>query len=350
MVTYNIKLLGPSASPEFGADIAYGLNSMAIAVGASADGSMEHWRAVQWNPGIQLLTPASSKNSVAYGINDYREVGEIVGGWGQDPIHFPGQAFLYKDGSMHDLAGVFNAPASQAHDINNSGVIAAWAGSNGNFRAFSYDSRGGGQLRDLGVLQEHKQSFAFALNDKKQIVGISIGTVFPHAHAFLYDRSMADLGPANSANDINENGQVVGARVVGGAAHWTAYLCETSSGAPKFMDLGPLPLPGFVSSEAHAINEQGDIVGHSEAEYPLWQARAWVRPAGGMMQDLNSLIPPSSGWLLNRATAINDKGQIAGLGTHLGMYRAYLLTPTQTQSERERRLWVAMTQIGPLFK
>jgi hypothetical protein len=45
------------------------------------------------------------------------------------------------------------------------------------------------------------------------------------------------------------------------------------------------------------------------------------------MQDLNSLIPPNSGWLLTHAYAINEKGQIAGIGIYLGRYRAYLLSP-----------------------
>jgi len=329
MAAYNITLLGPSAPSRFGADMAFGLNNSGVAVGTVAVGSMPQWCAVQWKKGQgpALLTPLGPLNSVAYGINDSREIGEIVGGWGQEPIHFPGQAFLYKNGVMHDLANIFKAEASQAHDINNDGVIAAWAGRSGRVHAYRYDSRGVTAPEDLGVLPGHSQSYAFAINDKGRVTGVSIGPVAPHSHAFFYDKGMIDLGPAVSAKDINEAGQVVGARFVDGASHWTAYLCETSSASPKFLDLGPLPLPGFVSSEAHGINEQGDIVGNSEAEHPLWQTRAWVRPAGGPMQDLNSLIPPGSGWLLNRATAISDKGQIAGMGTYLGQYRAYLLSP-----------------------
>ena len=43
---------------------------------------------------------------------------------------------------------------------------------------------------------------------------------------------------------------------------------------------------------------------------------------------MNSLIDPSSGWILADATAINDSGQIVGNGTNpAGQTHAFLLTP-----------------------
>jgi probable HAF family extracellular repeat protein len=49
--------------------------------------------------------------------------------------------------------------------------------------------------------------------------------------------------------------------------------------------------------------------------------------SGGVMTDLNNLISPSIGWVLNRADAINDSGQIVGTGYINGRSRAFLLTP-----------------------
>jgi hypothetical protein len=46
------------------------------------------------------------------------------------------------------------------------------------------------------------------------------------------------------------------------------------------------------------------------------------------MTDLNSLIPPDSGWDLVSAVAVNDIGQIAGYGFHYRTH-AFLLTPTK---------------------
>ena len=47
----------------------------------------------------------------------------------------------------------------------------------------------------------------------------------------------------------------------------------------------------------------------------------------GQITDLNSLIPAGSGWVLNRATGINDAGQIVGSGTINGVLHVFLLTP-----------------------
>lgn len=47
----------------------------------------------------------------------------------------------------------------------------------------------------------------------------------------------------------------------------------------------------------------------------------------GLYADLNSLVPASSGWTLEQATGINDRGQIIGVGQHRGKKGAFLLTP-----------------------
>ena len=48
--------------------------------------------------------------------------------------------------------------------------------------------------------------------------------------------------------------------------------------------------------------------------------------SGGVMTDLNTLIDPASGWVLEEARDINEPGQIVGWGMHNGQPRAYLLT------------------------
>lgn len=52
----------------------------------------------------------------------------------------------------------------------------------------------------------------------------------------------------------------------------------------------------------------------------LWEAQR--------VQDLNALIPPDSGWRLEEATDINERGQIVGNGRYHGVRRAFLLQPT----------------------
>jgi uncharacterized protein (TIGR03437 family) len=46
------------------------------------------------------------------------------------------------------------------------------------------------------------------------------------------------------------------------------------------------------------------------------------------MQDLNTLIPADTGWILSLASGINDSGQIVGNGAINGVSHAFLLTPT----------------------
>jgi probable HAF family extracellular repeat protein len=67
-------------------------------------------------------------------------------------------------------------------------------------------------------------------------------------------------------------------------------------------DLGTLPA-GF-ESEAHGINNRGQIVGKSTAEFFLWHAFLWEK---GKMTDLGSL-----GGIESRAEDINDRGQVVG--------------------------------------
>jgi hypothetical protein len=53
--------------------------------------------------------------------------------------------------------------------------------------------------------------------------------------------------------------------------------------------------------------------------------RGFVGPSSGTL-DLNDLIPDGSGWVLERAEALNDRGQIVGTGTLDGQQgRAFLL-------------------------
>jgi hypothetical protein len=70
---------------------------------------------------------------------------------------------------------------------------------------------------------------------------------------------------------------------------------------------------------------------HQKYETPsavLWE--------NGRAHDLNSLIPPLSGWHLGRALAVNDRGQIAGTGEFRGEIRAFLLTPVRSEGRPVR--------------
>ena len=64
-----------------------------------------------------------------------------------------------------------------------------------------------------------------------------------------------------------------------------------------------------------------DIAGNATETHPfLYHA--------GALTDLNNQIDPASGWVLETAAAINDAGQITGMGTLNGVFSAYLITPS----------------------
>ena len=86
-------------------------------------------------------------------------------------------------------------------------------------------------------------------------------------------------------------------------------------------DLGTL---GGDSSEGCGINRFGAVVGTSNGPDRGWRA---FLATGNRMVDLNTLIPPGSGWMLNEANSISDNGWITGTGFCKNGTRAFLLKP-----------------------
>jgi hypothetical protein len=56
---------------------------------------------------------------------------------------------------------------------------------------------------------------------------------------------------------------------------------------------------------------------------------AFISTGGGLIQDLNALIPAGAGWVLGEATDINDAGEIVGYGSVHGQEHGFLLTPSE---------------------
>ncbi len=86
---------------------------------------------------------------------------------------------------------------------------------------------------------------------------------------------------------------------------------------------------------AHALNNQGQVVGSilidpKTASGPSGpNERAGNHAAfweAGEVMDLNNALPEDSGWVLQKATDINNWGQIVGDGVFEGKSRAFLLT------------------------
>lgn len=186
-----------------------------------------------------------------------------------------------------------------AYDINDAGHIAGqFMNDAGQLHAVVYD---GSSYRDLGTTGAAMSTAAF-INDHGQVVGIS--SPFENAtHSFFYsDGMMTDISllsgyPNTSAYGLNDVGQMIGRfsppssdRQESGFLYYRGGFTELT--------------PGTYSTPT-AINNQGQIVGGLGNE--LGDPFIWK---DGKYAHLNELVDPTSGYVLQVAADVNDKGQI----------------------------------------
>ena len=316
---------------------AYAINESGQVVGAaSLDDRAGRGRAFLWDPWREekvmrdLGALAGTRRSLASGINNR---GQIIAA-SYNSTRYP-HSFLWKERRRY-LETPPGFRFSRAVGINDGGQIVGVAQTGGYDRG-ALEARAvlwtaAGKTRDLGTLGG-RYSHAYAVNDRGQVVGkadVSADEA-PRTHAFLWEQgAMRDLGVLpggrNSlAHAVNDRGQVVG--VSDSADAPRAFVWE----AGVMRDLGALP--GGAASQAYAINNAGQIVGSAEADAVSGSTRA-VLWADGTVLDLNTCLPPDSGWVLTEARGINDRGQIVGQGIKDGRQRAFLLTPTPLVTQR----------------
>ena len=180
---------------------------------------------------------------------------------------------------------------------------------------------------ELGTLGGNT-SAAFGMNPARSIVGTAMVTGNHQTHPFFIKSgtsALQDIGTLGGANGVafavNATNSVVGeADTTSGLRHafvWTLNIEQFPAA-----DLGTL---GGKTSSARAIATDGTIVGTAQDSRGNAKAVKWD-PGTRQIVDLNSLIDPAQGWVLQVATGINDNGKIVGQGLHNGVLRAFLLT------------------------
>lgn len=125
---------------------------------------------------------------------------------------------------------------------------------------------------------------------------------------------------------INNAGHAVGHRKMG-----TTHRAFFYKGA-GIEDLKPL---AGDDSTALGINAKDEIVGTAASALGNRHAVLW---RNGTPLDLNEVIPAASGWLLTRANAINDRGDIVGTATFEGATHAFLLSAVSDDSTSAPRI------------
>jgi len=313
------------------------INRAGISVGDATLVDSYVQNAVVLGRGRVEVLPHTGSSSSATGIN--RE-GRIVGTMSSS-MHPDRLAFTWVKGNAKPL-GTLGGETSAARAVNDAGqVVGGSTLKNGFSHAFLYED---GRMTDLGTLGG-QTSEALALNG----AGMAVGRAQLRngdTHAFSWRKgTITDLGTlggnhaghSSIANGVNDRGIVTGqssSAVDPGLVH--AFRWSADGG---LQDLGTLA--GGQNSFGLGVNEDGDIVGGSEIrgrEFHAFIVRAQGagkdegKGAGGghpKMIDLNDELEKKSGegWVLTAATAINDRGQIIGYGTHRGVAAAFLLTP-----------------------
>ncbi len=131
-----------------------------------------------------------------------------------------------------------------------------------------------------------------------------------------------DLGPFdNNRNDvraINDHGQTAGVSLNSGTGRIEAFVEQQG----QRNALGTL---GGSFSIAHGINERGEVVGGSltpgDDSFHAFLYRE------NQLNDLNSMVEAEAGWEIIQAFAINNRGEILGIGARDGYDRIVLLRP-----------------------
>jgi probable HAF family extracellular repeat protein len=319
----------------------YGINEAGQVAGFATTAD-ELPLAFRWDRGqLTDLGTLGGLAAIGFGIDDRGRVVGTANNTDPDTVNGgeQGHAFLWDRGSLRDLGTVPGTINSDAWAINSRGQVVGWSynlppdfvnpvTTPHNSHAFVWD---GGVMTDLALPDGMKNSFAGAVNDSGVIAGNAADGSTLHALVWRKYRTGTyvplDLGfPAgtfrSSLRGINNDGDVVGdARLTGGPGH-AFWWNPDGHGGYLPTDLGTL---GGFGSGALDINNRDQIVGRSRAADG--QQHAFLYDAAGM-HDLNGLIPADSGWVLDTARSINDRGQVVGVGIHDGEFHGFLLTPT----------------------
>ena len=140
--------------------------------------------------------------------------GQVAGTTG-----LPSRAFLYSGGQV-TILGTLGGSDSQGNDINDAGQIVGNANVPGDsFHGFVWQN---GRMRDLGLLPNGTNSYAYAINNLGQVVGVGMirhnGQLVNHAVLWMRGH-IADLNqriPAGSGWELNdalaisEDGKIAG--------------------------------------------------------------------------------------------------------------------------------------------
>jgi probable HAF family extracellular repeat protein len=249
-------------------------------------------------PATEICEPMSS----VWDVNDAGTVAGYVGSWPDV------RAATCSHNEISYLALPADATGSIAVAINELGQVAGQITlSSGASEAAIWDSSGA--ITRLGLLTGGSFSSAQDINDNGWVVGVA--SAADSTRGFVWDGSgpiealsLPSGATSSVAQGINNDNAVAG----------TANVMFGPSLAVVWQDGVPIALPPLAdgaTASAVDINDAGQVVGDCATTAPPWLVRDAVLWDDGAIVDLGSL-----GGSFGLATAINVEGQIAGYMTN----------------------------------
>lgn len=358
---YRVTDLGTLSGGNFSQPFAIDISGV---IAGSSNLSNNDQHGVLWSRGRMTdLGTLGGSNSIAFGVNSSDLAvgeaetsapdpnGEDFCGFG---THLTCSAFV-RDGEWMAPLPTLGGNNSQASWVNRWGTVvgqtetahvdpACPAPQKLQFKPVAWEN---GQAIELPTKKGDPDGIAFTINDSGQIVGTSgtctaFSPIFLNSlqpvHALFWENGklydMGSLGgkTGNEAISINNKGQAVGSSDLAGDTTFHAFVWTK---ATKMHDLGTYP--GDIASSAISINAHGVIVGVSvidtkgDSRAVVWNNK--------VVTDLNTLVQANPPLYLLTACAINNSGEISGLGlTGTGEIHTYLAIPIddKTASGKDR--------------
>ncbi len=331
---YTVTGLGTLRSGGLGASSAFAINSTDVIVGSS-DTESGPSHAFRLRPGgtMEDLGSINSPSffSFARAINT---AGTITGAGATQSGGFA-EGFVHDDGTtLTPLPWLPGGGDCYGQAINAAGTIVGWSNRGTGCGAPTCTGFSGNAVRWDGLVIQALvglggyYSVATGINDSGDICGYGSIRDDSATHGFRFPSGgehgldLGTLGGTGSQADaINNSGQIVG---------WAQMPGDTETHAALWADEGAEDLgtlTGKARAEAVAINGSGVIVGYSSGLDGSNPIATLFRP-GALPIDLNTLIPPDSGWVLTLAYGIGSSGKIVGVGLTNGFSRAFVLTPS----------------------
>lgn len=267
---------------QTGYSFGFGINQKGTVAGATLTQDNKIIAAVFSGDKMETIGTLGGSFSVATGINDKG----LTVGYSRNEDNAT-EGFIYRDGEMSGI-GSLGGSSSFATGVSQGGVIGGYSSlEDDSIHAMIYE---GGEMIDLGTLGG-RNSYGMSINDNGFVVGHSQNEDGDYEAFFGNERGLTGLGSFGGDSyglGANNSGMVVG----------------------------------------YSFDDNGEELGF------IWSASL------GMV-DLNSYTEGTD-WVIQRATDINDAGQIIGLGTYAGENAMFIMDGIQVSAVPEPSTYLLM--------